>query len=914
MRRIIFLSAIAIVSLFSFLGCDDENKILNEENGKPAATDSIPTADSIKISITLNCDSLSLYVDELDTLIATVRNGDKIVDYQVSWSIDNASIAVVDSNGVVTALSVGTAVITVKYEEEFYTCKVVVTERPIIFEYVDLGLSVCWATFNVGATKPEEFGDYYAWGETETKSSYDWSTYKWCNGSLSTFTKYCNISNFGNEGFTDTLKVLTPEDDVAYVKWGGSWRMPTKAEQDELRNNCTWIWTTLNGVNGILATSNKTGYTDRSIFLPAAGHRYDTKLSSVGDGGSYWSSSLRTDYPDRACNLNFIPIYESWGTYDTDRSSGYSVRPVCPSNEWLSSVSISFVEDNKTLLVGGNAILSVIVKNNNEVYDYNPDEWNSDNPSVAIVDQNGAVTALSEGIAHITVSIQSLSAQCTVFVVKESDIQHDYVDLGLSVKWATCNVGAMMPQDYGAYYAWGETETKSSYIWKNYKFRTSGDSYNNVKFNKYNTSSNYGTVDNKNTLDIEDDVAHVKWGGSWRMPTKAEQDELRNNCTWALTTLNGINGYLITSNKTGYTDCSIFLPAAGYRDVTRLRYVGSFGYYWSSSLDSPIGAYGLQSRSSVSSGYCDRYYGLSVRPVCPSEEWLSSFSISFVEDNRTMCVGGSAMLDCDIKHNGEVYNNAPVPVTWSSDNPSVVIVDQNGAVTALSEGIAHITAAIRTLSAQCTVTVVKESDIQHDYVDLGLSVKWATFNVGATKPEEFGDYYAWGETETKSNYAWSTYKWCNGSDETMTKYCNNSDYGNDGFTDILTVLTSEDDVAHVKWGGSWRMPTLAEQDELLNNCTWALTTLNGVNGYLVTSNKTGYTDCSIFLPAAGYRDDTYLIRVGFFGYYWSSSLLTDYPGGAYGLQSRSGGVYSDGWYLNGGNNRNCGLSVRPVCP
>ena len=149
-----------------------------------------------------------------------------------------------------------------------------------------------------------------------------------------------------------------------------------------------------------------------------------------------------------------------------------------------------------------------------------------------------------------------------------------------------------------------------------------------VKFSKYNTSSSYGPIDNNTTLDLEDDVAHVKWGGSWRMPTKAEQDELRSNCTWTWTTMNGINGYLVTSNREGYTDRSIFLPAAGYRGDSLLSDVGSLGYYWSSSLYTDYlrkawyvyfysdGVfYGVS--DGVEANYSNRSEGSSVRPVCP---------------------------------------------------------------------------------------------------------------------------------------------------------------------------------------------------------------------------------------------------------------------------------------------------------
>ena len=193
---------------------------------------------------------------------------------------------------------------------------------------VDLGLSVKWASCNVGATYPWDYGEHYAWGETASKSNYSWSTYKYCNGSSNKMTKYCNNSHYGNYDFTDTKTTLDPEDDVAHVAWGGSWRMPTIDEFTELRNNCTWTWTTQNGVNGYLVTSNKSDYTDRSIFLPAAGYCNDSRRSRFGSDGNYWSSSLDTDTPSCAWNL----IFDSTGRvtrYDA-RLIGLSVRPVCP--------------------------------------------------------------------------------------------------------------------------------------------------------------------------------------------------------------------------------------------------------------------------------------------------------------------------------------------------------------------------------------------------------------------------------------------------------------------------------------------------------------------------------------------------------------------------------------------------------
>ena len=192
----------------------------------------------------------------------------------------------------------------------------------------------------------------------------------------------------------------------------------------------------------------------------------------------------------------------------------------------------------------------------------------------------------------------------------------------------------------------------------------------------------------------------------------------------------------------------------------------------------------------------------------------------------------------------------------------------------------------------------------HAYVDLGLpsGLLWATCNVGATNPEDYGYYFAWGETQPKSDYSWGTYQYCNGSSNTLTKYCNNASYGYNGFTDNLTVLEASDDAATAQWGSGWRMPTQAEWQELLSNTTNVWTSQNGVNGRLFTATNGN----SLFLPAAGYRYGTSLYNAGTGGYCWSSSLNTDNPNGAWGLNVGSGSCYM------GNGSRLCGQSVRPV--
>lgn len=394
------------------------------------------------------------------------------------------------------------------------------------------------------------------------------------------------------------------------------------------------------------------------------------------------------------------------------------------------------------------------------------------------------------------------------------------VDMGLSVKWSSVNVGASSPEQSGNFYAWGETECKEDYSWETYKYR--------------------GTFigDNKTTLEKADDAAAANWGGDWAMPSQADWEEIYYNCTYEWTTQNGVNGYLIK----GSNGNTIFLPAAGYRNYGGLDYEGSYGYYWSSSLHEDPSSYGRGLRFYEGNfnpwGGNYRCYGQSVRPVCPSAG------------------------------------------------------DTNG----------------------------------HVAVDLGLpsGKLWAECNVGASTPEASGDYIAWGETEAKEYYGWSTYKymqsgkseWCyvnkyqaedhqfDGVWYKDVKYCNQGDK--------KTTLEAKDDVATQSWGSEWRMPTAAEWEELYNNTTQTWTDNyegTGVKGYMLTSTKEGHEGASIFLPAAGVRYYSVLLDEGSDGYYWSSSLK-EYDSNS-GRALRFGEGYFYHW---SGNGRNDGQLVRPVCP
>ena len=203
--------------------------------------------------------------------------------------------------------------------------EVVISTVNVIHDYVDLGLpsGILWATCNVGADAPEEFGDYFAWGETEPKDYYFVGNYQYCNGGENTLTKYCNNSNYGYNGFTDDLTTLSSEDDAATANWDNAWRMPTKEEWLELYSNTTVIWTTQNGVNGRLFTASN----GNSLFLPAAGFSVYSSVNLAGSLGEYSSSSLYTVQPNYA-NILYFDLDDCSANSSHSRLYGLSVRPV----------------------------------------------------------------------------------------------------------------------------------------------------------------------------------------------------------------------------------------------------------------------------------------------------------------------------------------------------------------------------------------------------------------------------------------------------------------------------------------------------------------------------------------------------------------------------------------------------------
>ena len=393
-------------------------------------------------------------------------------------------------------------------------------------EYVDLGLpsGLLWATCNVGANRPEYYGDYFAWGETCVKSNYYEHNYA---------TNYIDYTWLLDKRYIDVRGNLMPEHDAACVNWGSTWRMPTADEIDELIENTSTTWATYNGIKGRLVKSKRNG---KSIFIPAAGVCVESSYYNNAFG-NYWISTMHEENDSFACILYLVPNGFNRGS--TYRYCGLPVRPVSGGNKYTTNDTYS----------------------NDDTY-YEP------------VDS------------------------CAV---------HYYVDLGLpsGLKWATCNVGADSPEDYGYYFAWGETSPKNNYSENN--SATHGKNSSWLKSN--------GCIDYKGDLSMSNDAANYYWCPPWRLPTKEEIEELLNNttATWAI--INGVNGQLLTSKRNG--EC-IFFPAGGFWRGSSCLYDSKIGSYWSSSSDenNPSNAYHIEfDIYNISKGWNGRSYGRLVRPV-----------------------------------------------------------------------------------------------------------------------------------------------------------------------------------------------------------------------------------------------------------------------------------------------------------
>lgn len=376
------------------------------------------------------------------------------------------------------------------------------------------------------------------------------------------------------------------------------------------------------------------------------------------------------------------------------------------------------------------------------------------------------------------------------------DTHHPHaIDMGDAGIWACCNVGSLLPTDHGGYFAWGDTEEKTAYHNRSYK-------YWHKKFGNDNEYEYYNLGDISGNKQY--DVASAKWDGIWKIPT-SNHCKLLLECSNEWTTINGVNGRLFTASN---GNC-IFLPAAGYRKEIFRNNDGRAGSFWTSTPGSLGGDV--------------------------------AFSLDF-DSERVLC-------DSSLRVHGR----------------SVRPIAQN----------------IKEVQPQPQIQLCPDDNHPHA-IDMGEAGVWACCNVGASQPTDFGNYYAWGETKTKSYYSEDNYAYKDvdlGSDISGTQY----------------------DAARVNWGGRWKMPTF-DRCNLLLACSNERTTINGVNGQLFIATNGN----RLFLPASGCRDGSDLGNVGFGGYFWSSTPGQSGSYGAYYLYFGSNGA---GWNCYGRGN---GRSVRPV--
>ena len=388
------------------------------------------------------------------------------------------------------------------------------------------------------------------------------------------------------------------------------------------------------------------------------------------------------------------------------------------------------------------------------------------------------------------------------------------IDLGLpsGTKWACCNVGASKPEDYGGYYAWGETDEKEVYNWETYKY---GSSFKDLTYVGNNIS---GTIY---------DAATFNWGESWCMPTINQFNELMQYCSCEWKSLNGVMGQVFTSPNRG----SIFIAAAGSRQHDRFVILQQTeGIYWTSDLvsndeESAWTPYFSSEKMGIS--YMSRYCGHPIRPVASTIQTI-------------------------------------MPKGCPDENHPHMI-------------------------------------------DLGLpsGTKWACCNVGANKPEECGDYYAFGETGKKNAYYDVTYQYYDSSKQEMMLIGNYIEdpvnYLEGGYYDISGT---DYDAATVHWGALWHMPTKAQFRELVTNTTSEMISKNGERG----QEFTGPNGRTIFLPYAGEFDEDHQPVAGYDGNYWTSQIYgIGFPWNCECLSMHWGTVDADG--IRG---RWCGLSIRPV--
>lgn len=820
----------------------------------------------------------------------------------VTWKSSNTAVATVSQTGQVSAVAEGTTNITVKTEDGGKTASCSVTVKPVSVSSVSLDKESLVLKIGESSTL-----NATVLPENAANKKVSWSS---SNTGVATVDLNGKVTGIG----VGSAKITVTTDDGGKTATCTVTVNPISVTGVSL--NQTSLTMTVGDTQTLTATVTPSNATDKSVTWSSS----NTSVATVSSSGLVTARSAGT------------------ATITVTTNDG-GKKATCSVTVQIPTVSVTGVSLNKTsmtMTVGDIETLTATVTPSNATD--KSVTWSSSNTSVATVSSSGVITAKAAGIATITVNTNdgAKTATCYVYV---ADYCYEYVDLGLpsGLKWGKCNLGTSSSQGYGYTYAWGELEMKTynDYHWQDYKWCNGSSS----SLTKYNNN------DGKRELEEADDVAHVILGGKWRLPTDADWTELRTQCTWVWTHLNGVGGRMIT----GKNGNSIFLPAAGSWGNHPRYYAGTYGNYWSSSLniDYPNEAWYVTFDSEgVYRDYYSRCVGFSIRPVygeisvtgvslnittlslnegesctltatvTPSSAtnksvtWSSSntsvatvsssgvvtakaagtatitvttndggktatcsvtvqtptVSVTGVSLNKTslsMTVGDTQTLTATVTPS----NATDKSVAWSSSNTSVATVSSSGLVSAKSSGTATITVTTNDggKKAACSVTVISTSGTAqgHEWIDLGLSVKWSPYNYGATSATDNGGYYFWGDpTGTASVNYYSA---------PLTYHISGTSY----------------DIVRQKWGGSWRLPTFSEVKELYTKCSWSWTTLNGKtvlkatgpNGNSIYFVPTGLmynesyqsSDCVIVLSGDSFNATSFASYVTIYPYFYKLS-------------------------------------------
>ena len=478
-------------------------------------------------------------------------------------------------------------------------------------DYVDLGVGdFVIATKNLGAKRPEDVGDFYAWGETEPKDDYSWETYK-----LQTSQLY-----YKKDG------LLLSSDDAATVALGSEWRMPKIEEVKLLHDSyttdeacCRMRPTVKNGVYGF----ELIGTNGNSVFFPSTGRKEGKELITRDNDTKLWCKDCSTT---RELTVFTIEYLGATCYYSVDRCEGLPIRPVKDIKEKCDTVYLKLnvldrnIEEAKRLLD-----TKAPEEYTAETYQslYNSYQYAVGMRDYVVENDGQKVHTYLGNINKTNIMLQDSIDKASHFLrlalfdlrpmPKAVDVKA--VDLGLSVRWASVNLGALTENEYGYFISWGELAPKAGglYDWEGYKFcEQVGDDRDYSKFSKYVTDSRWGEIDGKSRLELEDDAAHQFLGGNWRIPTTKEFQELIDNCSFENVTLYGKT----VTKATGPNGNYIYFPHTGSTVVIDNIYC------WTSDLRTfanntavafSIDAFWAKGYET----YEKRCAGLPIRAVCP---------------------------------------------------------------------------------------------------------------------------------------------------------------------------------------------------------------------------------------------------------------------------------------------------------